>query len=255
MAPPMLKAACILLLSAGLAQAAPSACPEHFARGRPPDLVNPRLATDSRALCYRAFALLHSGATRTALYAAERLTRDSLRAARETPRQGEFHADPALPPGRRAELADYARSGFDRGHLAPSGDMPDAEAQEESFTLANMIPQAPRLNRGLWEGMESAVRAYATRRGLLYVVTGPAFHGATLDQVGQVLVPTHVWKAVFDPRRGTAAAYVAVNDTSGEWEVVSIDELTEFTGLDVFPGMTARARRRAMRLPEPGGRP
>ena len=79
---------------------------------------------------------------------AERLTRASVEAARRTPRENRFHPDTRLPPGNRAELADYARSGLDRGHMAPPGDTPTDAAQEQSFTLANMIPQAPALNRG-----------------------------------------------------------------------------------------------------------
>ena len=241
----------LLILFPAWCQAAPTSCPEHFARGRAPDLLNPKLAAATQPLCFQAFALLHSGATRTSLYSAERLTRDGLEAARETPRQGEFHPEPLLPPEDRAELADYARSGFDRGHMAPSGDMPDPASQNESFTLANMVPQDGKLNRGLWEGIESATRTYATRRGLIFVVTGPAFRGSALASVGNVLVPTHVWKALLDPARGTAAAYVAANDDSGAWEVMSMAQLAAFTGIEVFPGMAQGMRGRAMRLPSP----
>lgn len=244
-------AVALLFQGCGATQAATTACPEHFAGGRAPDLVNPRLAPGTRALCFQAFALLHSALTRTALYSAEHLTAERIEAARGTPRSGNFHAEAALPPGERADLADYARSGFDRGHLAPSGDMPDAEAQQESFTLANMVPQAPKLNRGVWEGIESAVRTLAERSGELYVVTGPVFKGEHLATIGDVVVPTYVFKAVLDPRRRRAAAYVAENTDEAAWTPLSIAQLTRLIGIDVFPALPPRARDAMLRLPEP----
>ena len=237
-----------LLAIAPAAQAAqPAPCPEHFAGGKPPALLNPRLVAGTRPLCFGGFAVLHSAATRGPLYSAEHLTSDRIAAARTQPRIGQFHAEPALPNAERADLADYSRSGWDRGHMAPSGDMPDPVQQEESFTLANMIPQAPKLNRGLWEGIESAVRTLAGRRGELYVLTGPLFEGADLATIGHVLVPTRVWKAVLDPRRHAAAAYLATNDDSGAWQPVSVAELSRLTGLDLFPGQ----RLAVLQLPSP----
>jgi len=241
----------VLLLHGGAAYAAPTQCTEHFAGGQAPNLLNPRLAAGTRALCYNAFAVLHSALTRTPLYSAEHLTADRIDAARNTPRESEFHADPALSPNERAELADYARSGFDRGHMSPSGDMPDAASQQESFSLANMVPQAPRLNRILWEGIESAVRTLALRRGELYVVTGPIFKGDQLATVGHVVVPTYVFKAVLDPGRRSAAAYVAENTDDATWTPVSVAQLGELTGIDVFPSLPPRSRTAIMRLPAP----
>ncbi len=135
--------------------------------------------------------------------------------------------------------------------MAPSGDMPDTEAQQESFTLANMVPQAPKLNRGIWEGIESAVRTLAERRGELYVVTGPIFKGDQLATVGHVVVPTFVFKAVLDPRSRSAAAYVTENTDDSSWTAVSMAQLTRLTGIDVFPALTPRARTAMLRLPEP----
>jgi len=242
----------VALLFQGLtAQAAPTQCPEHFAAGQAPNLINPRLAVGTRALCFNAFAVLHSPLTRTPLYSAEHLTTDRIDAAHGTPRESEFHAEPALPPGERAELADYARSGFDRGHMAPSGDMPDPGSQQESFSLANMVPQAPRLNRGLWEGIESAIRTLAERRGELFVVTGPIFKGSQLATVGNVVVPTYVFKAVLDPGRRAAAAYVTENVDDATWTPVSMAQLADLTGIDVFPSLPPRARAVMMRLPTP----
>ena len=239
------------LLGSSPAAAAPTACPEHFLAGRPPEVLNPRLLAGTRALCFRAFALLHSATTRTALYSAEHLTRDALADARGLPRDSEFHPEPALPEQERAELQDYARSGFDRGHMAPSGDMPDEDAQQESFSLANMVPQAPKLNRGIWEGIESAVRKLAEREGEIYVVTGPIFQGAELQRIGNVIVPSHTFKAVMSVRRGLAAAYVAKNVDSAPWAVISMAQLSGLTGLDVFPARPASARPVPLRLPAP----
>ena len=134
--------------------------------------------------------------------------------------------------------------------MAPSGDMPDAAAQDQSFSLANMVPQAPALNRGLWEGIESAVRAMAVRREL-YVVTGPVFAGSELEAVGRVLVPGAVWKAVLDPERRRAAAYVAENRDDAEWRVVSMAQLRTITGLDVFPSLPRWSKMARLRLPDP----
>src|SRR3954452_13825896 len=178
--------------------ATPTGSPQFFPHGNAPDLVNPKLLPKTRTICYAAFAVLHSGITRTPLWAAEHLTRNGLDAAVATERKDTFHEEAKLPPDERADLDDYTRSGFDRGHLAPAADMPDERAQHESFSLANMIPQDPQSNRGLWSGVESAVRARARRSGELYVVSGPVFQGATLKRLrGRVLVPTHIFiKAV-----------------------------------------------------------
>ncbi len=239
------------LLAVSPVHAAPTACSQHFYAGRPPEVLNTRLLTGARALCFRAFAVLHSATTRTALYSAEHLTRDSIAASRGLPREGEFHPEPALPDGERAELRDYAHSGFDRGHMAPSGDMPDEGSQQESFSLANMVPQAPKLNRGIWEGIESAVRHLSEKEGDLYVVTGPIFSGAELQRIGNVIVPSHTFKAVMSVRRGLAAAYVAKNVDSAPWAVINMAQLADLTGLAVFPALPSGARQVLLRLPAP----
>src|SRR5260221_12908093 len=92
-------------------------------------------------------------------------------------RQGQFPPDDRLHFSDQAQLADYRRSGYDRGHMTPSGDMPSDSAQQQSFSLANVVPQTPALNRGMWSAIEMAMRNLVARRGELYLVTGPAFVG------------------------------------------------------------------------------
>ena len=241
----------LLVPVAALAQA--PACPRFFPGGQVPVLVNPRLAQRTTLLCNDAYAALASGVTHGALWSAERLTRASLETARRTPREGQFHPDDRLPFGDQAQLDDYRRSGYDRGHMTPSGDMPDEAAQQQIFSLANMVPQTAALNRGVWEGIESAVRDLAAQEGELYVVTGPVFAGEELKSIGPhgVLVPSSTWKAVYDPRVGGAGAYVCTNTASPRCDMVSVAVLTRMTGVDPFPAVPSSVKDIAMSLPPP----
>lgn len=246
--------AAAMLLYIPLADAAPSACPQHHLGGQAPDLVNPRMTEKARELCYGAFGVLHSGVTRGPLWSAERLTGERLAAARKMRRQSEFHAEGALPREERAELSDYKGSGFDRGHMAPSGDMPDADGQQQSFSLANIVPQDPDSNQNLWERIEEAVRNRAKAQGDLYVVTGPLFAGDTVKRLkGRVFVPTHVFKAVYDPKARAAGAYLVANAPGEAWQAVSLSQLRRLSGLDVFPSLPQAVKDAGMALPPPVG--
>lgn len=236
---------------AALAEAAPP-CPALFAAGRAPVLTNPKLEERTMPLCFDAFAVLHSGVSRTPLYSAERLTRASVAAARRVERDDSFHDEDRLPEDDRASLSDYVHSGFDRGHLAPAGDMPSPAAQAQSFSLANIVPQNRTVNRSLWAGIEESVRRLASERGELFVVTGPVFSGRAVGSIkGRVLVPTQLYKAIYDPRSGEAGAYLAPNEAGGEWKAVSIASLRDTAGIDVFPALPESAKAKAMDLPEP----
>src|SRR3954451_21145763 len=129
-------------LSGAAANAAPderASCPEFFPGGQAPALTNPSLAQRTTLLCNEGYAVLASGVTHGPIWSAERLTAGSVATARDTVRESEFYAEPRLAPADQAQLEDYRRSGFARGHMTPSGDMPDGRAQQQSFSLANMV--------------------------------------------------------------------------------------------------------------------
>ena len=226
------------------------ACASHHSAGSAPAITNAKLAAGARLLCFRAFAILHSGATRTPLYVAEHLTRTSVEAARALDtRDNRFHPEERLPPADRAELADYRGSGLDRGHMAPSGDMGDPRDDFESFSLANIVPQDGPPNRNGWADLEGYVRDLASKLGEAYVVTGPAFEGRSLRRLNRrVLVPSHVWKAVHVPGQG-AGAWIATNDARAKWQVVSIAALAARIGIDPFPKLEAAAKAKVPAFP------
>jgi endonuclease G len=217
-----------------------SACQNFFANGKPP-LVAPR--PTNRALCYDAFAILHSGDSKTAVFVAEKLNRASVADADEE-RTDRFFPDARLRSAERATLADYKGSGFDRGHLAPAGDMPTAQAMAQSFSLANMVPQAPRHNQGTWRtAVEATTKKYAGRAsGDVYVITGPVFSPSIAQSPGigpgQVRVPKYLFKLVYDKDKNRAWAHWNLNDNSTRAsQPISYGELVRRTGIEFLPGV------------------
>lgn len=247
-----LKTLTLFFILTSAAWAASTSCPDHYAGGTAPDLINAKLSVKTKEVCYSGYGLLHSGVTRTPLYSAEHLTRTRLLEGKGLKRQSQFHPDDHIPPSERAELHHYTHSGYDRGHVAPSGDMFDLQSQHESFSLANMVPQDSSINRGVWSKIETGVRRMAKSRGELYVVTGPLFRGNKLQRIGgAVMVPTAMFKAVFDPKKHEAGAYIVENVEGAIPQVVSIAECEKLSGLRIFPRLNDHARTRAMRLPLP----
>ena len=135
--------------------------------------------------------------------------------------------------------------------MAPNADFATRTAQAESFSLANMVPQVHANNAGVWAGIEGAARQLATSEGELYVVSGPAFIGDDIKQVGRVLVPTHIWKVLYSPKQQRAGAYVVTNDETREYSAVTVSDLEKMVGLKLLPGLSQQVRDGGMTLPVP----
>lgn len=193
---------------------------------------------------------MHSGVSLTPLWSAEHLTRNMLDGKAE--RSNAFHPEERLSPDQRAELNDYARSGYDRGHMSPSADFVDPQSNQECFTLANMVPQNHNNNAGLWSHIEGATRYLVKKSGEAYIITGPIFQGNSLQRIGgRVLVPTKLFKAIYVSGQG--AAFIADNAPGDNYSVISIAELEKLTGINLFPKMSPSSKQTAMTLPSVKG--
>lgn len=196
-----------------------------------------------RFLCFSGFAVMHSGQTKTPLYVAEVLTPETLADAKDEERTNKFYAEARLPAADRATLEDYAGSGFDRGHMFPAADSPTAEVMAQSFSLANMVPQTPELNRGPWaKSVEIPTRQYVKRlpaNSQVYVITGPLF-GANPQPIkagSTVLVPAKTFKLVYDAGKRKAWAFVLDNTSTPKMgKPISMAELKAATGVNWMPG-------------------
>lgn len=204
------------------------------------------------ALCFDGFATLYSGVSRTPFWSASHLDRKRVVQARSLTRVDNFRAEKRLAPNHRAELADYRRSGFDRGHIAPNGDMATNDEQYASFSLANIAPQNGEHNRNLWRHIENATRTLTSKYNDVYVVTGVAFIGTTSERIsGRVLVPSHFFKAIYIPSINQAGVYFSANSASADYEVISLSELSARTGIDAMPNLSSDVKHHAFNLPAP----
>lgn len=203
-------------------------CSYFFFKNTPP--LTTSLAK-TRALCFNEFAVMHSGESKTPVYVAQVLTRESVNA--QVKRANKFFADARLPRSERAELDDYKNSGYDRGHMAPAADMATEEGMAQCFSLANMVPQDSKNNQRIWSKIEEATRKYVQRaRGNVYVITGPVFEKAPQTiGLGKVWVPSHLFKLIHDPGANKTFAYWIENrpDTRVE-KPISYSELEQKVG-------------------------
>lgn len=241
------RAAAVVAISFGIAITAAFAgeiefeqCRQLFPNGKPP-VIQHQENLQLCALCFSSFAVLHSGKSRTPVYVIERLNRAVLLEARHSQRTNKFFADARLPRTVRAELEDYQGSGFDRGHMAPAGDMETEESMAQSFSLANMVPQSPINNRKAWAAIEKATRKYVMRAaGDVFIITGPMFDSMppTIG-INKVWVPQHLFKLVYDPSANRAWAHWLDNTDEAEvGKPISYEELVERTGIEFLPGWT-----------------
>jgi endonuclease G len=169
-------------------------------------------------------------------------------------RRDDFRADASIAYRYRSELDDYENSGFDRGHMAPAGDMSrSGKVMSESFLLSNMAPQVgDGFNSGIWRSLERAVRGWVQQRGRLTIITGPIFevrdNAVTYRVIGQnnVAVPSHFYKIIVDnndPNNVQALAFMMPNraltgDHYREY-LTTIERIERATGLDFLSSLPA----------------
>ena len=159
-------------------------------------------------------------------------------------RSNKFVVDPMVK-GASATNEDYTRTGYDRGHLAPAGDMKwSYKAMNESFYLSNICPQKPGLNRGIWKDLEEQARLWASENGSLLIVTGPVIED-DLKRLGKnrVGIPRTFYKVICTVTDGQVegVGFLFDNKDYGETPLKSmmipIDSVEHVTGIDFFPSL------------------
>lgn len=161
----------------------------------------------------------------------------------EVSRTNKFSADPEIPES--AETWDYNYSGYDRGHMAPAGDMRwNREAMEQTFLMTNICPQVKSLNAGSWKNLEEKCRQWAQADSAIYIVCGPVIDGKPIEYIGdtRVYVPRQFFKVIISPYANPARGigFIMPNGkVPGGMQAcaVPIDSVESLTGHDFFASL------------------
>lgn len=189
------------------------------------------------------YTLAYDKKTKTPQWVAWELTKEETKGNHE--RTDKFLPDPNVE-GAKVVTTDYTGSGYDRGHMAPAGDMKwSKKAMEESFYMSNICPQIHHLNTGDWNELEANTRKWARRYGSVYVTCGPIYNGRRRTQYigkNRVKVPDAFFKVILiqSPKKTCALGFFFENEAGqrplNEY-LVSIDYLEQTTGIDFFPAL------------------
>lgn len=158
-------------------------------------------------------------------------------------RTDRFIEDPDIETGT-AQNSDYKRSGYDRGHMAPAGDMGwNQKAMEESFFYSNICPQRNALNGGVWKDLEELCRKWAVEDSAIYIVCGPVV-GKGYKTIGKnkVVVPQRFFKVILSiyGDRPKAIGFLFENGKTVQPLIdfcVSVDSIEQVTGFDFFSAL------------------
>lgn len=193
---------------------------------------------DEQIIDYKGMTVSFNPSLHIPNWTAWELTADETRG--DVKRSDKFVADTRVA-GCPAS-SDYSRSGYDRGHMAPAGDMKwDPEAMAETFYLTNICPQDHSLNSRAWKKLEEKCRDWARIDSAIIIVCGPVLSQPPVDYIGKsrVAVPAAFFKVILSPHANPprGIGFIMPNSyVKGGMQTcaVSIDEVERVTGHDFF---------------------
>jgi len=111
-----------------------------------------------------------------------------------------FYTEKTLPKKYRSHPRDYTHSGYDRGHLANDASFDyDIKVVRKTYSMANIIPQSPKVNRKTWIKAEKLERYVASKLGSVTVING-VIYSSNPKRIGKnkIAVPIAFWKMIYN---------------------------------------------------------
>lgn len=207
-------------------------CAAHVPYGQP---KSPK--QDTSKICHIGYLLEHDNKAKIPAWVSYTLTPEH--AVGCFPRVSRFRPEAALRLDATATTKDYAKSGYDIGHMANDSDMRwSTQAEQESNLFANATPQLPGFNRASWKTLEVRTRSWVVgRQHPLLVYVGPIY-SMTEEQIGRgVVVPSAFYKIIVDEKTREVMVFIYQHLESSDtpdMHLTSLAEAQRQTGI-VFP--------------------
>lgn len=208
------------------------------------ELPAPSKTVSEQILHRTAYTVSYNKNTRNPNWVAWHLTAEHVKNTHS--RDGIRFEEDLEVPAPRATNMDYVQSGYDRGHMCPSGDNRwDSKVQHESFKYSNCCPQRHSMNSGGWNDLEVKCREWAKKYGDVWIACGPIYDRANQQTIGKnrVAVPAKFFKAILTrTRNGGYKAIGFIYPNKGACRnmsnyACSVDELERVTGYDFFASL------------------
>ena len=133
-------------------------------------------------------------------------------------KRSSFYTEKNLKKEYRSHTKDYTHTGYDRGHLANDASFDyDKKTVRKTYTMANIIPQAPVVNRKTWIKAEKLERKVAVSLGTVNVLNG-VIYSSNPKRIGKnrVAVPDAFWKMIYNDSKNYKKCFYYENDLSAK---------------------------------------
>lgn len=200
-----------------------------------PNDISPKVIGTTQEICFQQFGVLYSSKYKIPLASFEKLTNTSVSKSTSITRKNTFHAEPKVIDTDMPLPQDYVHSGYDKGHMTACDDAPTIEAQYETFSMVNMIPQLHHNNAGVWKQYEQKVRLTALKQDT-YVVSGPIIYGNEDKLKNKITIPKYLYKAIHN--KSETSVYIFANSDNNDTVVkYNLKDFVKKYKINPFPGL------------------
>lgn len=110
-----------------------------------------------------------------------------------------FYNEKNIPIIYRSKPQDYIKSGFDKGHLANDANFDyDESILIKTYSMANIVPQYPNLNRHTWLKAEEYERFVSNNLEKLTIINLVDYSKSTQQIGNNITVPNAFYKIMFN---------------------------------------------------------
>jgi len=126
-----------------------------------------------------------------------------------------FHTEKALDREYRVSPKSYSKTGYDRGHMANDASFDwSMKSLNSTYSMANIVPQEPKVNRYHWIKVERYARMVARKLGSLNVLNIIRYNTNPKRLKKQnIAIPKGFYKILYNKEKNFERCFYYENNT------------------------------------------